>query len=109
MKSLNPNNFGKKLLVESCAKIKIKDLLKRCKINFKEILLRSEIEAMGENIELTTSTTSHGGVRFWFKCPLCDRRTSVLYRHPLNSKVGCRDCLNLDYRKRRFKGMIENS
>ena len=60
-------------------------------------------------IGLMPSKTAFGGIRYWFKCPVCEMRIGVLFIHPLNRKVGCKKCLNLDYRSRRYKGMIENS
>lgn len=107
MKTLTPNNLGKIFLVEECHKIKISDFLKRYKNKIKEMIIGSELEALGIKIELTTSKTLYNGIRFWFKCPLCDRRIGVLFKHPLTSAIGCRHCLKLDYRKRRYKGMIE--
>lgn len=106
MKTLNPNNLG--LLVEECQKIKISDFLRKTKEGLKEALIKSELEIEGLSIELTTSKTNYNGVRFWFRCPLCKQRVGVLFRHPLNNKIGCRKCLGLEYRKRRYKGMIEN-
>ena len=107
VKSLNPNNLG--LLVEECQKIKISDFLGKCKDGLKEAIIKSELEILGLKIELTTSKTCYNGIRFWFKCPLCGRRIGVLFKHPLTSAIGCRHCLKLDYRKRRYKGMIEGS
>lgn len=108
MKSLTPNNLGKTFLVEECSKIRVEDFLKQYRGKLKEHVLNSELEAYGWNIALTTSKTYYNGVRLWFKCPLCGLRVGVLFRHPLNSMVGCRKCLKLEYRKRRYKGMIES-
>ena len=107
MKNLAPNDFGKKLLVEDCQKIKIKDLLKDWQSKFKEHLLESSIILQDQKISLCTSKTYYNGLRYWFKCPLCGKRATVLFQQPLDLKVGCRTCLNLDYRKRRYKGMRE--
>jgi hypothetical protein len=60
----------------------------------------------GIKVELTTSKTYVGGVRYWFKC-LCGRRVGVLFVHPISNILGCRECLGLEYRKRRYKGMEE--
>lgn len=106
-KSLTPNNFGKIYLIDECPKIKIKDFVKKYKEEIKKLLIESELKAMGENIELTTSKTNYNGLRFWFKCPICHKRAGVLYKRPLNNQIGCRKCLNLDYRKHRYKGMAE--
>lgn len=109
METLKSNNFGNKTLVEDCQKIRINDTLKSIKVKFKDLLLRSELEAAGINIDLTTSKTLYDGIRFWFKCPICEARVGVVYQHPLDGSVGCRKCLNLDYRQRRYKGMLEET
>jgi hypothetical protein len=106
MKTLNPNDFGKKL-VEDCQKIKISDFLKQYKLRLKELILNSEIELLNIKTRLTTSKTSYSGIRFWFQCPECKKRIGVLYKHPITNHTGCRTCLNLDYRRRIYKGMLE--
>lgn len=107
MKTLNPNDFGKNLLVENCQKIKIDDFLRACRVQLKKLALDMEIQALGLKIDLATSKTHFNGIRFWFACPLCNRKAGVLFHHPITNKVGCRICLGLDYAKRRYKGMIE--
>jgi len=109
MKKLTPNDFGKKYLVEDCQKIRIKDILAKFSLDMKELILTSELESLGVNIGFDTSKTNFNGVRLWFKCPICDKRLAMLYKHPFIKIIGCRDCLNLDYRKRRYKGMLETS
>jgi hypothetical protein len=100
---MQTNNFGKKILVENCKKVRINDLLKGYRIKFKKIFLRSEIETIGLNIELITSKTKYNGIRFWFACPICKNRVGIIYQHPLNQMIGCRRCLNLDYRNHQNK------
>jgi len=107
MKTLNPIDLGKKYLVEECQKIRIEDFLRIYRAKLKELVLTSELEVLGLKINLTTSKTYYNGIRMWFVCPLCNKRVGVLFKHPLNKRVGCRTCLNLEYRKRRYKGMIE--
>jgi len=107
MKTLTLNDLGKKYLVEECQKIRIKDFLRTYRNKLKELVLTSELEVLGLKIELTTSKTCYNGIRLWFKCPLCEKRVGVLLKHPLTNKIGCRQCLNLEYRKRKYKGMIE--
>ena len=107
MKTLNPNDFGKSLLVEECQEIRVNDFLKTCRVELKRLTLNLEIEAQGLKIELTTSKTSFDGQRLWFACPICGKRVGVLYNHPISEKIGCRKCLGLDYAKRRYKGMTE--
>lgn len=109
MKSLTINNLGENCLVENCPKIRIEDLLKFYRGKFKELALASELQVSGWNVGLATSKTYRNGTRLWLKCPLCEQRIGVLFKHPLTDKVGCRKCLNLEYRKRRYKGMAEEN
>ena len=106
---MKPNDFGKRFLVEECQRIKFSDLLRKYHDTLKESVIGSELEAMDTKIELITSKTGYGGTRYWFKCPLCGARIGVLLKHPLTNALGCRKCLNLDYKKRRYKGMVEAS
>jgi len=108
LKTMKPNDFGKKYLAEQCQKIKIKDYLKKVNNKIKEELIKSELGVDGYNILLNRSRTGFGGTRFWFSCPICNKRVGVLYKHPTSQILGCRTCLRLDYRSHRFKGMIES-
>lgn len=108
MKELKPNNLGKKYLVEQCPKINISDYLRQAKNKLKESIINSRVELDGLEVELVASKTCYNGLRFWFKCPLCNKRAGLLYKHPISRILGCRTCLNLEYRSRRYKGMIEN-
>ena len=100
MKTLAPNDFSKKVLVEECRKIKISDFLRNCQLKLKKLTLELEINAQGVSIDLTTSNTRFGGERIWFVCPLCHKRVGVLLEHPVTQEMGCRTCLGLDYAKR---------
>ena len=118
---MKPNDFGKRFLVEECQRIKFSDLLRKYRNALKESVIGSEMETMDTKIELITSKTekseqeladqlaSSAYTRYWFKCPLCGTRIGVLLKHPLTNALGCRKCLNLDYKKRRYKGMLESS
>jgi hypothetical protein len=108
MKSSTPNDFGKKFLVEECQKITMSEYLLLAKTKLKEALLASETNISDTLVSFKTSETRFGGTRHWFACPSCNRRVGVLFIHPLTQDIGCRICLGLEYRKRRFKGMIEN-
>lgn len=105
---MNTNDFGRDILVENCRKIDANELLVRAKVKLKEELVLKEAQVNGFNIKLTTSKTGFGGARVWFSCPLCSKRVGIIYQHPLNEQIGCRTCLGLKYRKRRYKGMVEN-
>lgn len=72
-------------------------------------MITSQLKLMGVDIELIATETKFNGVRFWFKCPQCERRVGVLFKHPITQAIGCRLCLNLHYRKQRYKGMAETA
>ena len=105
---MSPNDLGEKVLVEDCRKITMQEYISRARLKLKEVLMSSELSVFDIPIEFTTSKTGFGGTRHWFACPICSRRVSVLFVHPANDLIGCRLCLNLEYRTRRFKGMVEN-
>lgn len=109
MKTMKPNDFGKKYLTEQCQKIRISDFVKDSTKQVKEILIKSSLETEGYNILLNSSITGFGGTRFWFSCPICHKRAGVLYKHPVSQILGCRKCLGLDYKKHRYGKMAENS
>jgi RecJ-like exonuclease len=110
MKTFDPNNSGKiKMLVEECQCISITAYMKQVMPKLKNALLTAQIEMDNRVIELTPSKTAFGGIRFWFKCPKCGERVGTLFVHPLSSEIGCRKCLGLEYRSRRYKGMIEDA
>lgn len=104
---MNDNNLGNTFLVEDCQKVAVSDILRDYKEKLKETILRTQFEMLNENVLIATSRTGNGGLRFWFMCPRCRRRVGVLLKHPLQDVLGCRVCLKLEYKKRRFKGMIE--
>ena len=105
---MNVNNLGSILLVDDCQKVAVSDLLRDYKAKLKETILKSQFEMLNENVLILTSKTGNGGLRFWFMCPRCKRRVGVLLKHPLQNVLGCRTCLNLEYKSRRYKGMVEN-
>src|SRR3989339_454931 len=88
MKTLRPNDFGTPLTVENCPRVKIDDLLKQCRDTFKESMLTSQIKVMDIDVELITTETNFNGLRFWFKCPQCERRVGVIFKHPISDAIG---------------------
>ena len=53
---------------------------------------RDVAEILG--VELATSMTSFGGLRYWFQCPSCGRRVGVLYHR---DRYACRQCNKVVY------------
>lgn len=104
---INPNDLGEFQLADSVQKVSINKLISQIKMDLKSSLVQSQIEVMGFRVELTTSKTRFGGDRLWFVCPLCSHRCELIYRHDGKEIAGCRNCLNVKYRKQRYKGMFE--
>jgi len=108
MKPLTHNSLGRKYLVEDCQKIRIDAIVRQAKKNIEETLIHGLVEMEGFQLNITSHRLHHGGKRLWFECPLCKLPCGIIYKHPIEGKlVGCRTCLELEYRCRRFKGMIE--
>ena len=55
-----------------------------------------DIPAFGSYLSVYARKCNFGGVRYWFRCPGCDRNCCVLYQ--VNGLVRCRTCGNLRYR-----------
>ena len=108
MKSLSLNVLGNSILVEQCPKITIEETLAKITPQIKVQLLKTQLDMQGFNVDLAVTETAFGGERFWFKCPLCEKRAGVLFQHPISNLVGCRSCLGLEYKSRRYKNMIES-
>jgi len=106
---IKPYYLGENNLVEQCQKINIDDIVRQVNKEVKCQVLQSQIEVMGLKLNLLTSRTRFNGKRYWFSCPTCNNRIGTIYRHPISLQVGCRNCLGIQYRKQRFKGMIEGS
>jgi len=90
---LNPYDLGDFLVAENCFKIKVDDLVRKAQEGLKIRLLEAQIEALGANINLTTSKTKFNGERIWFVCPNCKKRVGTLYKHSTEEIIGCRICL----------------
>lgn len=106
---MKTNDFGKTFLVEECQKITMNTYISRVRTRLKETMLSAELAVFDTPIGFTTSDTGFGGTRHWFVCPLCTKRKGVLFTHPISRDIGCRVCLGLEYRARRYKGMIEEN
>ncbi len=106
MKPHKPHDVGNRFVIEDCQRIDINQLIRSVREKLRPALFAADIKAAGFQLSLTTSKAKFG-TRYWFKCPRCERRVGILLIHPLTQGVGCRKCLNLEYRKRRYKGMAE--
>ena len=106
---MKPNSYGKTILTDQCQEIRVADFVRKARQGLREALLQSSIESEDYKLLLNKSKTGFGGARYWFICPLCQRRVGVLSRHPVSEILGCRTCLGLDYRSHRYSKMLENN
>lgn len=100
---LKANDYGEILTLESLRKININDLVRQARQETKRLYLESFELDSGRRIDLVTSGTRFGGLRYWFKCPNCFKRVVVLYQGPKNQV--CRECVGFRYEESRYKGM----
>lgn len=105
---IKPYDLGKINLVEHSQKILIDELVRKATKDLKKRIIEAQIEALGIQIAFTTSNTRFNGKRYWFSCPICSKRVGIIYKHSISSQIGCRNCLKIQYKKQRFKGMIES-
>lgn len=104
---LNPYDLGNEIILESCYKVNIDDFVSKARKSIKLRIIEAQIEILGISVKLTTSKTRFDGERFWFSCPICQKRVGTIFKHPYKDLIGCRLCLNLKYKKQRYKGMVE--
>lgn len=100
---IKPYDLGK--IVEDTQSVKIDDLVARARSEFKLQFIKSSVNLSGIEIQLATTKTRFGGNRIWFVCPICQMKRGVIYKD--TQFIGCRICLNLKYKKQRYKGMTE--
>jgi len=66
--------------------------------------------AVVQRVPLTRTRGHGGGVRYWMRCPECERRCGVIYLAPGAREFACRTCHRLTYEScresRRFDGMF---
>lgn len=108
MKSMKHNNSGKTWLTDECVRIHVNAILQDYKEELRKGLFNAQLTIDDTCISLCSSAVNKGGLRVWFSCPKCSNRVGILYRQPLTEVIACRKCLKLEYRSRRFKGMLEN-
>ena len=106
---MSPNDLGKKFIVEECQKIKLPDFLRRYRRTLKELMIGSELEAMGARYEMVTSkNTAMAAPATGSNAPSVALESGYCSNIPLLRSSGLRECLNLSYKKQQYKGMLES-
>lgn len=94
-----------KQLTEHCQKLNINELVRSIKSDLIKVQLKSKINALGQNLDITTTPCHFGNERLWFLCQKCKRRVGTLYKPPTDELFLCRKCHNLTYIKSRYNKM----
>jgi hypothetical protein len=102
------NNYRKPILSENCLKLNVNEYVALCRSELEKQIIDLAFDFDDVKIQLTSSKTGNGGTRRWFCCPICNKRVGIVYKHPISKDVGCRKCLKIDYKKHRYKGMLES-
>jgi len=58
-------------------------------------------EPQNYSVKLTTTKPNYGGLRWWFLCPITDRRVAKLYTSPGQPLFASREALGLSYQSQR--------
>jgi len=61
-----------------------------------------------QQIPLRHTTPNYGGTRWWFLCPKCDQRVSLLHKPRESYCFFCRDCHDLSYQSSQLSGSEES-
>jgi hypothetical protein len=64
--------------------------------------------AVHEPISFQKTKPHFGGNRWWFTCPLCQRRMGVFYLPPKSYYFACRKCYDLRYKSSQEAGHLTN-
>lgn len=97
------------MLIDQCSRITADTVVQEALNRAKQGLIQAGVKISDCSVQLSTTPTQFGGQRAWFICPGCNQRRGVLLKHPISKRIGCRKCLGLQYRKQRYKGMIEGA
>lgn len=71
------------------------------KLDHLEIIFRNK-KSHSYIIPINKLTCNYGGFRYYFNCPLCQRRMRILYLAE-HSIFLCRKCLNLSYKSQKLR------
>lgn len=100
---MSPRDLDQILTTDVCSQISCSDLMRATKQLLKQQILKQKACVDGVSIDITFSETGNGGLRYWFTCPICEKRCEVIYKHPLTQNIGCRTCLGLKYKSQVVK------
>lgn len=92
-----PYDFDKNNYVEDSVVLNIDSFLQELWKSFLASIQTHGTQINEVEVKVATTKTNFDGLRYWFKCPICNKRVKILYAHPRYNKVACRDCLGLKY------------
>lgn len=66
---------------------------------------QQHININNHKIKIASTRPNYGGLRWWFVCPLCQKRKRVLYLS--SSDYYCRECLKLNYKSQTYRSKYD--
>ena len=91
------NDAGEKVASVSCA---VNEYADQLTVNYGWWRYdESERKEVKLSIGLTSTPCNYGGVRWWFRCPYCQRRAAVLFI--MGSALRCATCSRMSYASQR--------
>lgn len=102
---MSGNDYGNSPVSDTVNSISVDEVVKSLRTQFEESLIQEPVYIGDMQVNLVTTSTGHGGQRYWFICPACKTRVAKLYVQV--SLIACRHCHGLKYRSSRYKGMVE--
>ncbi len=78
-------------------------------VNIQEYVDTGTLEPNKYTVILTTTTCNYGGLRYWFKCPTCQKRKAILYKPKSSNVFACRKCHDLTYLTKSLKYPLSRS
>lgn len=80
-------------VAENYQKIRIDDFVRQARNSLKKAIVEAQFAIDGHIVALCESKTRFGGNRFWFECPVCQRRSGAIYREFMGNRIACRKCI----------------
>lgn len=99
------NDLGKSTRASELITVDI--VVETLRASWNEQLRSTVVEINGTQVSLCWSKTGQGGVRYWFICPITQKRCQKLYFEPSTGRVGSRGGLGIPYASQQQKGMLE--
>lgn len=75
--------------------VEISDGSAGMRFDYTATLPNGDVRIVASSARLVSTPCNFGGWRYWFLCPICERRVGILYLKEYN--IECRICANIGY------------